>query len=103
MVAIRGAPWWRAQPSRALRLPPPRTRQALRRRAGSARLVMPVDSRIELLVGRRHRHHRHHAAVLMREDMAMQHILAREVDEPAAHPEITGHHDLVSARVLDRL
>src|SRR3954452_17071178 len=45
-------------------------------------------------IGRRERHDlhdRHHAAILVREDMTVQHVLAGVVDEAAAHFEIAGH------------
>src|SRR3954452_1166233 len=64
-----------------------------------SRLMMSDPQRF----GRLHLHDRHHAPVLMGQDMTMQHIETRIVDEPATHLEVTGNHDGFAVGTVDRL
>src|SRR4030095_11803890 len=42
---------------------------------------------------RSHFHNSHHAAIFVRQNVTVDNILPRIIDEPAAHLEITGHAD----------
>ena len=66
---------------------------------------MIAHRRLVVRVGRaggRHFHDRHHAAIFVRQNVAMDHIVASVVDEAAAHLEKARHLDRLTLLVYDR-